>query len=282
MDLEGDSVKSRMEKYYQNSDEIGRVKKNKELYDASSGELEEFSLSSNASVIGVSSKDIDVDKIREMLDYKYRDEPKRKSIAVIPDDKTNPSLPKLAETKEYDINTILQKARGDKESDYEVDRRKKLRNTQYDILKKLELNPEEDDEDGEPITEEAKNLLELINTITHKELAKDVKKESENLDPLDILADLKGDDNTQVIEPINLTNKLDETIKEVIKEEVQNQVDKTFFTNSNTFTKSDFDDFNDLKEDVKSNSFMIKILIIIIMAVLAIGVFVLIRSIIIP
>ena len=38
-----------------------------------------------------------------------------------------------------------------------------------------------------------------------------------------------------------------------------------------SFTQSDFDDFNDLKEDVESNKLLVKILLIIVGIVLIIG-----------
>ena len=56
------------------------------------------------------------------------------------------------------------------------------------------------------------------------------------------------------------------------KEEKKQDFDKTFFTNSVAFSKSDFDDFNDLKENVETNKLLIKVLIIIITIAFVAGV----------
>ena len=264
-------MNSRMEKYYQETK--GRSQKNEELYrEINNTEIDDYELSSNVSILGNSPQEIDVDKLREMLEYKYREEPKRRSIKIAPEEEI---IPEEVETKEYDINTILEKAKDEKSVDYETDRLRKLRNTQYDILKKLNLEVEslEEETEEEPSPEETK-LLNLIHTITEKELA---MEESEN--PLDILTELKGNDNTQIIEPAKLADTVDaETIKAAVKQEVQSQIDKTMFTSSTVFDKKDFEDFKDLKEDVKSSKIIIKILVILILLTLGLGVFLLLRT----
>jgi len=260
-----------MEKYYQENK--GRSQKNEELYkDINNTEIDDYELSSNVSVLGSNPQEIDVEKLREMLEYKYREEPKRRSIKIPLEEEI---VPEEVETKEYDINTILEKAKDEKEMDYEVDRLRKIRNTQYDILKKLNLeNAKIEDLEEEPTPEEAK-LLNLIHTITEKELD---KVSDDN--PLDILTDLKGEDNTQIIEPAKLANTVDaETLKDAIKQEVQTQMDKSFFTSGAAFDKKDFEDFKDLKEDVKSSKIIIKILVVLIILTLGLGVFLLLRTI---
>ncbi len=95
------------------------------------------------------------------------------------------------------------------------------------------------------------------------------------MNPLDILTDLKGNEDTVVLDGIEeeVTKKqetyqqkpkMKEPVKETAKEDVKKEIDKTFFTNSVTFSKSDFDDFNDLKEDMETNKVLIKVLLIII------------------
>ena len=271
-------MKSRMSKY-ETPLNNQRTKRNESLYKRiSNEELSEFTLNSNVKVLGDHSKGLNVEQIREMLDMKYREEPKRKSVNLeqFPERK-EPKEVVPEETKEYDINTILQKARSEKVSNYETERLKKLRDTQYDILKNLELTSEEIKEEK---SEEEQKLLNLINTITEKEFLKQEKEEEvvEELDPLDILSDLKGTEHTAVFEPIippkeeNKTDEATKKIKKVIEEEVQNQIDKSFFTTSTQFTQSDFDDFNDLKQDVKSSKILIKVLIALILIILTIGI----------
>ena len=97
--------------------------------------------------------------------------------------------------------------------------------------------------------------MSLINTITSKELSKTSK-----LDPFDILSDLKGSDDTKVLSGIEEEVKKEETKKLIEKEKLEN----SFYTTKNAFTQSDFDDFNDLKDDMKSTKIVIRILIVLI------------------
>lgn len=318
-------MQSRMDKYYakKSSDGNGkehlddlektttlkRIDKNQVLYkEVSSKELEDFDLNSNVSVIG-EGNNVDIDKIREMLDRKYRELPKNKPL-----NKTEPEIGKinLDETREYDLNSILEQAHKEKEINYEEDRLKKLRNTQYDILKDLDILKkddeeieEEDIEKAKPVNKEKeeKKLQELIDTITAKELIK--QEDLDELDPLDLLSDLRGtDENTKVlgalsdellideetikgnkeptkeievpepeeektleIKPIDVDMDFTRDVKMLAKEEIQ---DLTKSQNIN-FTQSDFDDFNDLKEDMHFTKIVIRILIIVIIIVFLVG-----------
>ena len=268
-------MQSRMGKYYDDTSDDKRTRKNHGLYqDIKDTELDDFKINSNVAVLDDDASNIDVSEIRELLNSKYNEIPKRKSIVLDPEESREPIID---ETKDYDINTILQKARSEKPVDYEVERLKKLRDTQYNILKNLDLagkGEEMDMETTKTLTEEEKRLLTLINTITKQELEK-----KEDLNPLDILTDLKGNEQTKVLEPVSLENPVDtEMIKEVVQEEVQSQIDRSFYTNSSAFTQSDFDDFNDLKEDVKSSKVLIQILIVLILIVLVVGIIILLNT----
>jgi septum formation inhibitor MinC len=250
-------MNTRMEKYDPDMPlEMSRQSRNAELYKTiNKSELNNYDIKSNATVLGPSNKgQIDVEQIKKILDTRYNELPKRKSIRI--DDLDNEEeAPKEESTKEYDINAILEKARTDKPLTYEEERAKKLRDTQFDILKNLDL--EKDKEDN---TEEETKLLDLINTITINE---DKSKSPEVSDALDILSDLKGDDNTVVIE--GMKEEEDNTVtisegeiispieKDSSKDEKTSTIEKTFFTKSSTFDKKDFEkldeneDFDDDK-----------------------------------
>ena len=120
-------MQSRMDKYYKNSNtdtntkkelrsvKAGRTQKNQELYkEVSHLELEDFDLNSNASVIG-DNTNVNIDDIKDMLDKKYPESHKKHSIG---DSTGEINLPKinLDETREYDINSILEKAKEKKRS----------------------------------------------------------------------------------------------------------------------------------------------------------------------
>ena len=272
-------MESRMKKYYTEEEHIpSRQAKNMDLYkDINSTNLDDFKVNSNVAVLDDNGTNIDIDRIRDMLDKKYRVEPKKKKIADYDEDLYQGV--NLDETREYDINAILEKAKEKQVVNYEVERLKKIRNTQFDILNSLDLasKKEEDDEaeDAKPLRDDQAHLMELINTITSKELKQD-------LDPLDILTDLKGDENTKVVPGLKnsiseadkeeIKKEIKEEVKQEVKQEVKEELDKSFVTNTMAFTESDFDDFNDLKEDVKSNGIIIKILVVLVILVLIGGI----------
>lgn len=345
------SMQSRMDRYYDVIEEEKstheyvptnsmqtRSKKNEELYkEVSDVELDNFDVNSNVSVIGHNTKSINLDEIRDIIDRKYHEEPKNKSIGL---DATQ-DIPKidLNETREYNINKIIEKAKSSKEKTYEDDRLKKLRNTQYDILKNLNLDLKEEKKssksilDEEDVTEEHKTivseskdheLVDLINTITTKELIQsEITKE---LDPLDILSDLKGDDeSTKVLGAMfsedNLLKEAEERIKKEKEEKEKNidldedvtmepipkkdDLEKKQIKKKNTIlddtneieekheekenettiqmktTKSKarklvdtdnvYDDFKDLKDDMKITRVIVKILLVLIVLVFIVG-----------
>ena len=80
------------------------------------------------------------DRIKELVklkDKKYRDDlPKKPLLETIEEEEIEE---KLADTKEFDINAILEKAKSTQNVDYEKERLKKVHDTQYDILKNLNI-----------------------------------------------------------------------------------------------------------------------------------------------
>ena len=178
----GDIMSSRMDRYYENDKFVGsRTKRNEQLYhDINQSDLDRIHISSNAHVIG--DNDINIDKIKELLEHQYREEPKKTNIFPTPDEKIEEDI-SYEKTKEYDINAILEKAKSTKDFDYNRDRLKKIHDTQYDILKDLNF-PNKSYEESK-VTSNKDDLVELINTITEKEMTRE-------LNPLDILSDLKG------------------------------------------------------------------------------------------
>lgn len=307
-------MQSRMDKYY--DDEVeetissSRVKRNEKLYkEVSNLELEDFDLNSNVSVIGNNTDNININDIKNILDKKYHEHPRKKSFG----DTKEMQLPEihLDETREYDINSILEKAKEKKEVNYEEDRLKKIRNTQYDILKSLDIIEDEEEiedndskehrDDKTPVvadSENEKKLHDLIDTITAKEMIENESKleVTGEMDPLDILSDLRGDDestkvmgmlseeleaadseNERIIkgntlgiekEPVVVNDEKTETEEISLDKEKKNKkdgkvtnIDNSFVGNTTTFTQSDFDDFNDLKEDMHITKIIIRILI---------------------
>ena len=257
-------MNSRMDKYYNSKEYVGkRSQKNEQLYkEVNKQSLEDFNVNSNVSVLSDNGSSIDLDMLKDMLDKRYKQSERRKTINLdLPDveEKIN-----LEQTKEYDINTILEKAHENKTINYEKERLKKIRDTQYDILKGLDLNKKEE-EYQEPTAEE-KKLMTLINTIT----ANEINSKEKDVDPLDLFQDLKGSENTAVLDGLK------EDVKILANKSTDNKpidkIDKTFFTNS--LSKSDFEDFQDLQNDVRSNRVLLTIVTIIVILACLFGVFV--------
>lgn len=283
-------MRTRLDKYLNETDDAPkRTKKNNELYEEiKHSEISNLHIGSNAKVIGDNKSQIDIDKLKDILEKNYQEQPKRRSVKF---DLPEEEEVELEKTREYDINAILEKARAEKEVDYEQERLKKIRDTQYDILKNLEVDSEAESKAANEKTKE--ELLDLINTITLNE--KQTKKIQEEdfseeedtgeLNPLDILSDLRGDENTVVAGAKEFQEELEkeeaksensedlekkEAERKQIQEALDEDVDDSFYTNSMSFSKKDFDFFDD--DENGAGNIVVKILIVIVFIAVVIGI----------
>jgi hypothetical protein len=267
-------MNTRMTKYYEEPSEnaSSRYVKNAELYkEISKNNLENYDIQSNATVIGPHENEIDVEKIKKILDTKYNEAPKRKSIRL--EEQEEKTFEREA-TKEYDINVILEKAREQKEDNYDEERLKKLRDTQYDILNNLNIVSEEDNDEKVSPKEEDDDLKKLINTIALNET-----KKIEDDSPLDILSDLKGSENTETLE--GLKEKI-ESIEEEEKDNTSNfdtKMINSFYTSSNALKEKDFEEIDDFSDSIESNNIILKIIIALVIIVFLVGLALIIKSI---
>lgn len=273
------------ENKYSNNVGMSRVAKNDDLYkQINNSELDNFNVRSNATVIGNQEREIDVEQIKKILDKRYNSAPKRRSIRI--EERPYENIISDEPTKEYDLTKVLEKAKDEKVETYEENRAKKLRNTQYNILSNLNIEGEEKEE-VKATPEE--NLMNLINTITINEAKKLEEKNSNSndIDPLDILSDLKGDDDTQVYESMETEVTKITEIKEKEKEnnnqitEVKNKnqekLDNSFYT-SNLFKKNDFEDDNKDFVDDEKIGIGFKILIVLVIVTFLVGLFLFLKS----
>jgi len=273
------------ENKYSNNVGMSRVAKNNDLYkQINNSELDNFNVRSNATVIGNQEREIDVEQIKKILDKRYNSAPKRRSIRI--EERPHENIISDEPTKEYDLTKVLEKAKDEKVETYEENRAKKLRNTQYNILSNLNIDGEEKEE-VKATPEE--NLMNLINTITINEAKKLEEKNSNSndIDPLDILSDLKGDDDTQVYESMETEVTKITEIKEKEKEnnnqitEVKNKnqekLDNSFYT-SNLFKKNDFEDDNKDFVDDEKIGIGFKILIVLVVVTFLVGLFLFLKS----
>ena len=131
-----------MEKYDKSyiEEEFSRTKRNEHIYNSTDmSELSRIKTNNNVSIISDGGKTIDLEKIKKYIDNlnDNEEEDKRRVSLELP--KTEEITIVKREEKDYDINSVLEKARENQETDYEENRHRKLNNTQIDILKSIKI-----------------------------------------------------------------------------------------------------------------------------------------------
>lgn len=287
-------MQSRMDKYNaENSSYRSRTQKNKDLYESvRNSNLSAFDVNSNVSVIDDNAKTVSISHVNELLDDIYRDNsPRRRSIDVSEIPTTEIVKEDIVDTREYDINAILEKARMGKNVDYNHERLKKIRDAEKDILTNLDITKRinEENEYKAKRKQEEKELTDLINTITQIEKINKDKYDKESSESLDLLSDL-SDDNVSVDDDklkAQSDNVLDEeTIKQRImqeliekepekKEEIEQKLESSEEKIERTLSKLniDMDKYEDFSDVSKKDtvSFIIKIIIFMIIIALIVG-----------
>ena len=318
-----------MEKYDDVSlDTMSRTKRNQNVYNMTDlGELSRIKTNTNVSVISDAPKEIDLEKIKNYVYSLNNEEEDRRRISLeLP--KEEEVVVERREEKDYDINSVLERARDKRESDYEEERHRKLNNTQIDILKNIKIKEEtietvrdEDitlpiDELDEELNTQEKTIVDLIQNIQSnsskgkKELFEDLMGDNEDTVVMPAIAFDENEDKeelkealldmTQDLESIKepesdftreinlekealkqeeLKEKLDEDetsdltdeFKTEVTEELDTttvtlpkikEIDKSFYTNSMTFSKADFEGFEDLEKSTKKSGIFTKIAIV--------------------
>lgn len=210
------------------------------------------------------------------------------------------------ENKIYDINSVLENARKNREDKDELDEKRKLKNNAYNILSgknRKELEKYREERKKRLATPEEEELRELIDTIASKTLAGEIDKET----TVDLLADLMATNvldkvdgsedfekvtttheitkvdgeaieeklkvTTETIEPKEESNALsdtsDITTEASIKEEqkIDEKKDPDFYTRSMDLSDKDFEMSDDFKEDKVPLGLKIIIFILIVIIV---------------
>ena len=310
-------MSSRMEKYENSSlNNMSRTKRNQDIYNVTDmNELSRIKTNTNVSIISDASKEIDIEKIKKYIEnMNENEEEHKKRISIeLPEEKEEVQQEKVE--KDYDINSVLERARDSRETDYELERHRKLNSNGYDILKSIKIK-ETDEEKTEPIDEvnrQEKTIVELIQNIQNKN---DSKPKSIKEDTEDLFGELMGkNENTIVMAPIEDDEKNKENIKEALlditkelekieepvnhtdslslknednekndeenSESVEYQektdsvvADKSFYTNSLSFNKTDFEGFEDLEKNQKKGNLFTKIAITLIILMLLATIFI--------
>ena len=244
-------MKSRMEKYYDSNETPKRTEKNYDIYDNIYSNKEEPA--SNMTVLD-NANEIDINKIKDMI-YNREDYKKISKYQDLLNKEQKSTREEIHSSKEeeirnYDINEIIENKKQNKDSDY-PERIRKISNTQYDILKGLNVSKEIHDGeevDLEHLTED-QHLQTLIKNVTHDKELNTMQKTA-----LDLFDNLKEDEKTK-----SFVNEKDTD-------------DSSFYSSKLAFKKEDFEDFEDLKDDNKGTllfKIIIAVLVLLIIAVLA-------------
>ncbi len=182
------------------------------------------------------------------------------------------------ENRVYDINSVLKEAREHREEKDELEKKRKLKNTNYNIL--ASLDPEELEkyrmEKQKSTKPDPEELRDLIDTITSKTLCGEIDKATS----VDLLSDLMATSATDRVklEDINLSKEIvDKDPLEKAKEEKNSELDdmdKSFYTRSMDLSDKDFGLDDEEDEYRRKISTPIKVvLILLLLAILAVVVY---------
>ena len=242
------------------SGELSRTSRNQHIYSSSDlTELSRIKTNTNVSIISDAPKSIDLDKIRSYLEKNdEREEYKRVSLEL---PKEEEIVIVRKEEKDYDIKSVLDRARSTREINYEEDRHRKLNNTQIDILKSIRIKEKNMQKRNEELTSpidelntEEKTLVDLIQNI---QKGKTQIIESDKNGGNDLFAELMGDmDDTMVMGQKEEISK--DELKEMLIDMTQNlekikEPENEFTQEINMVKKnvSDYDDEDD--EEIEEN-----------------------------
>lgn len=252
---------SRMERYNQlNTDTRKRSRRNRELYDKIYDPDNEYS-----NIEGIAriekTNEIDINRIKEML--RKREERKEK----YPLPKTLPHVSRkenvrveqveTPEEKNYDIRDILVKAKS-KKGEKEDDQYRSLKNTQYNILKGINLKEEIDRRNYMEPEVESHQLKELIDTITNTSMLNKLGDEDLSLD---LLSDLKSNDDTLISsDAVKAILKEEKAQKKQLELEESRDLDKSFYTSSMNFSEEDFEDLEEIQKKLSKRKVVLQII----------------------
>ncbi len=226
-------MKSRMEKYSESLSTPKRTDKNASLYEDIY--MQKPEPENNVTVID-NVNEIDINKIKEMIsnreDYKKLRQYQSITNSSEEDKELNTRYDiDEIDSKNYDINEIIEKKRNNQTSEFDEVRVRKISDTQYDILKDLNVNKESNDEISNEDSEE--RLKTLIDTIVKEkgDIATFAKTN------LDFFADLREENEIE-----DTTTTIKEEAFKLEDKDKEEKKDNDFFSSNDSFTKEDFEE----------------------------------------
>lgn len=231
-------MERRMDKYHKEDETKTRVEKNEYLYDDLNNkigfeEVIDLDTKTRIDLSSINQKTLTREEYQQMKDYQ---ELVPKEEVVIPSRKEL-----YEEKKSFDINEVLEEARKNRGEVDELEKRRNLKNEEYNVLANLNkkyLHKKE------PTEEEEGEIKELIDTITSKTLKKEVEER---------LNDERNENDEELLSDL-LETKSDITLeeslaKEILEEETKDdeQEENTFCTESLELSEQDFE----LREEIE-------------------------------
>ena len=194
------------------------------------------------------------------------------------------------EDKIYDINSVLEAARKNKKDKDNLEEKRKLKHTSYNVFSGVnleELLKYREEKKKRVETEEEKGIRELVDTIASKTLAGEIDKKTS----VDLLSDLmatnmldkvsasdeleKDEEKTEEIEDTQTDDKINlDEIKDLEEKSLEDtqdkKIDKEFYTRTMDLSEEDFEMDNEFAETKVPLGLKIFIFIII-LAVVAVA-----------
>ena len=247
-------MNSRMEKYASNNT-TSRTSRNKKLYDDLYSDT-----SYNNSVVLDDSKEIDIAKIKELIDKENVAE-KRRTIKPTKDlYEELQSIKEEVNDKVYDINEVLKEAKSKRDILEEANEKKK---TNYKYQSHLDIEEElaKTRKVYDKLLQEETELLDIMNTLTNVPTSSGT----------DAYKDLTSEANKLKTGTVE--------VKELTKEQTPVDDDsKEYSTNTFMFNDRDFITEDSLKEHLAGTNKFIKFLIFLLTVAIILGAYYVIKT----
>lgn len=249
-------MRSRMERYEkeERGEISSRANKNQELYEniGRNTKYTNFTDVTNANAfdLGTAQKNYRTrEGYHQMKEYNtFVPEPKVKKEL----DEFN-YLYQDHENKVYDINSVIAEAKKNRIKKDELEAKRKLKNTNYNIL--ASLNPEELEKYRKEKVERTKpdeeELRDLIDTITSKTLAGEIDQATS----VDLLSDLMATNMMDRVEKPQPDEKKEEQEDE-FDDESEEEIEERLSLSKEILDKEQIEKVNKLKEEKKTGSIM--------------------------
>lgn len=211
----------RMDRYQEETTHMSRLDKNKELYQnvSSNSIYTNITDVTNANAFEINNLEDNSKTTREAYQKmrKYQDiEPTPKNKKELEDFNY---LYQKQENKVYDINSVLEQARKNRQDKDELDDKRKLKNNSYNILagiNKKELEKYREEKKKRILTPEEEEIRDIIDTIASKTLAGEIDKET----TVDLLSDLMATNLLDKVDGMEAKEEDEaETTEEITSEE---------------------------------------------------------------